>query len=151
MSNGWSMEDIISGKEKEDKKPEAPKSTLQMLAAAKPKTETPTTPLTPVRGVKPVTGVREVTPLTSVTEEQPITPVKNFQKVSNAITRQAIPAGVFKSGKSKELYDVLYSLTRGAINPARTIRAPEVGGHWRAANAFAGLNAPATGRVGSDR
>ena len=123
MSNSWSMEEIISGSDKpkeEPKKQEVPKSTLQMLAAAKPKTEV--TLLTPVREVRDVKHVREVTPLTPVREESPIAPVKNFQKVSNAITKQAIPAGVFKSGKSKELYDVLYSLTRGAINPSRTIQ-----------------------------
>ncbi len=129
MSNSWSMEDIISGTEKKEeptKMPEAPKSTLQMLAAAKPKTDL--TPVTLVRGVRGVTGVREVTPLTPVTvtniktEPYPVAPVKNFQKVSNSITKQAIPARVFKSGKSKELYDVLYSLTRGSINPARTIK-----------------------------
>ncbi len=120
MSDSWSMEDIISGNAEEVKKQDAPKSTLQMLAAAKKK-ETIVTPLTPLT---PVREVREVTPLTRVTpvDEQPVAPVKNFQKVSNAITKKAIPAGVFKSGKSKELYDVLYSLTRGAFNPSRTIR-----------------------------
>ncbi len=131
MSNSWSMEEIISGSDKpkeETKKPETPKSTLQMLAAAKPKEIN--TPVTPLTGVTPLTEasiVRPVTPLTGVTpvtktEEQPIAPVKNFQKVSNSIAKQAIPGGVFKSGKSKELYDVLYSLTRGAFNPARTVR-----------------------------
>jgi hypothetical protein len=125
------MEEIISGSDKpkeETKKPETPKSTLQMLAAAKPKEIN--TPVTPLTGVTPLTEasiVRPVTPLTGVTpviktEEQPIAPVKNFQKVSNSIAKQAIPAGVFKSGKSKELYDVLYSLTRGAFNPARTVQ-----------------------------
>ena len=124
MSNSWSMEEIISGgdKPKEEPQKEAPKSTLQMLAAAKPKTEitpvTPLTPVTPVSSLTGVTGVRRVTPV----EEQSVAPVKNFQKVSNSITKQAIPAGIFKSGKSKELYDVLYSLTRGAFNPSRTVR-----------------------------
>jgi hypothetical protein len=32
-----------------------------------------------------------------------------------------VPAGIF-TGKSKQLYDCLYQLTRGAINPTRTVR-----------------------------
>jgi hypothetical protein len=43
---------------------------------------------------------------------QPISPVRDFTKVANSITREAIPAGIFK-GKSKQLYDYLYSATRG--------------------------------------
>lgn len=125
------MEDIISGTDKPKESPKrdetASKSTLQMLAAAKPK-DTIVTPVTLPTPLTPETIVRVVTPLTPVTsitneaEELPIAPMRNFQKVSNAITKQAIPQGVFKSGKSKELYDVLYSLTRGAINPSRKVR-----------------------------
>jgi len=125
------MEEIISGTDKPKESPKkdetAPKSTLQMLAAAKPK-DTPVTPVTPLIPLTPETLVRGVTPLTPVNsvtnkaEELPLAPMRNFQKVSNAITNQAIPQGVFKSGKSKELYDVLYSLTRGAINPSRKVR-----------------------------
>ena len=51
---------------------------------------------------------------------QPTAPEKDFAKVANSIVRH-IPSGVF-SGKSKQMYDYLYSLTRGAINPSRTIR-----------------------------
>jgi hypothetical protein len=58
---------------------------------------------------------------TSQTFQTEIAPTKNYQKVPNSITREAIPSGVFK-GKSKQLYDVLYSLTRGAIVPTRTVR-----------------------------
>ena len=52
-----------------------------------------------------------------------ISPTKDFQKIPNSITRNAIPEGFFKAGKSKQLYDVLYSLTRGAINPKKSVRA----------------------------
>jgi hypothetical protein len=51
----------------------------------------------------------------------PIAPVNNFQKVTNTITKEAIPQRLFKTGKTKEIYDVLYSLTRGAITPERSI------------------------------
>jgi hypothetical protein len=51
-----------------------------------------------------------------------IAPMRDYQKVPNSITKQAIPDGLFKPGKSKLLYDVLYSLTRGAIEPVRKLR-----------------------------
>lgn len=54
--------------------------------------------------------------------ETPISPINNFQKVPNSITKIAIPSGMFKQGKSKQLYDVLYSLTRGHFEPKRSIR-----------------------------
>ncbi len=53
--------------------------------------------------------------------EKEIAPTKNYQKVANSITKQAIPDGFFK-GKDKHLYDVLYSLTRGAVEPKRSVR-----------------------------
>ncbi len=54
-----------------------------------------------------------------------IAPEKDFTKVANSIVRQ-IPNGAF-IGKSKQLYDYLYSLTRGAINPTRSVRASKSG------------------------
>lgn len=54
-------------------------------------------------------------------EESPIAPTRDFTKVANSIHREAVPAGFF-TGKSKQLYDCLYSLTRGAIVPMRTVR-----------------------------
>lgn len=50
-----------------------------------------------------------------------VAPRRDFHKVANSITRQALPAGMF-SGKSKQLYDCLYSLSRGAIVPSMTVR-----------------------------
>ena len=54
-------------------------------------------------------------------EEVPVSPVRDYTKVANSIRREAVPAGLFK-GKSKQLYDGLYGLTRGAVVPTRTIR-----------------------------
>ncbi|HEX8501498.1 MAG TPA: hypothetical protein VF659_13020 [Pyrinomonadaceae bacterium] len=54
-------------------------------------------------------------------EDVPISPVKDYTKVANSIRREAVPAGVFK-GKSKQLYDQLYGLTRGAVVPKRKVR-----------------------------
>jgi hypothetical protein len=53
--------------------------------------------------------------------ESPVAPVKNFQKVTNTITKQAIPQRLFRTGKTKEIYDVLYGLTRGSAHPNRSI------------------------------
>lgn len=51
----------------------------------------------------------------------PVAPARDYQKVANSITRIAVPAGVFK-GKCKQLYDFLYSKTRGFIVPSRSVR-----------------------------
>ena len=50
-----------------------------------------------------------------------IAPERDFQRVPNSITKQAIPSGVFR-GKSKQVWDYLWSVSRGAIVPTRTIR-----------------------------
>jgi hypothetical protein len=50
-----------------------------------------------------------------------VAPARDYQKVANSITRVAVPAGVFK-GKCKQLYDFLYSKTRGSIVPSRSVR-----------------------------
>lgn len=49
-----------------------------------------------------------------------VAPGSDFQKYPNANVRE-IPNGLFP-GKTKVVYDVLYSLTRGAITPSRTHR-----------------------------
>jgi hypothetical protein len=67
-------------------------------------------------------GLEDKTSMTSTTSEPaPIAPVKDFTKVANSINREALPAGFF-TGKSKQLYDCLYSLSRGAVIPSRTVR-----------------------------
>jgi hypothetical protein len=53
--------------------------------------------------------------------EVPISPARDYTKVANSIRREAVPAGLFK-GKSKQLYDALYGLTRGAVVPNRKVR-----------------------------
>ena len=53
--------------------------------------------------------------------EVPVSPVRDYTKVANSIRREAVPAGVFR-GKSKQLYDALYGMTRGAVTPKRKVR-----------------------------
>lgn len=50
----------------------------------------------------------------------PIAPARDFARVANSIVREALPWGVF-GGKSKQLYDFLYSQTRGAVVPKRSV------------------------------
>jgi hypothetical protein len=59
--------------------------------------------------------------LPSQATQSPLAPQKDFTKVANSISREAVPKGMFK-GKSKQLYDFLYSQTRGAITPKRVVR-----------------------------
>jgi hypothetical protein len=47
--------------------------------------------------------------------------MRDYTKVANSIRREAVPAGVFR-GKSKQLYDALYGITRGAVAPKRKVR-----------------------------
>jgi hypothetical protein len=63
----------------------------------------------------------ESTPSTEAPLPPPVAPARDYQKVANSITRVAVPAGVFK-GKCKQLYDFLYSKTRGSIVPSRSVR-----------------------------
>ena len=53
--------------------------------------------------------------------EVPVAPTRDFMKVANSISRNAVPSGIF-TGKSKQIYDYLYSRTRGAIQPSRSIQ-----------------------------
>ena len=73
----------------------------------------------------PVTRVTPPSPRPSTPTRHPgspdVAPKRDFQKVANSITREAIPSGMF-NGKAKQLYDCLYSLTRGAIMPSMTVR-----------------------------
>ena len=88
----------------------------------KPKLEIvqPTLPTLPTSDTAP-TDPTSATPPTSTTISKPIAPEKDFAKVANSIVREALSSGMF-IGKSKQIYDYLYSLTRGAIRPSRTIR-----------------------------
>lgn len=52
---------------------------------------------------------------------QPPSPMRDFQKVPNSVTRDALPAGLFR-GKSKQVWDYLWSVSRGSFNPTRIVR-----------------------------
>jgi hypothetical protein len=50
-----------------------------------------------------------------------VAPESDFQRVPNSVTRRAIPEGLFR-GKSKQVWDYLWSITRGAVVPTRSTR-----------------------------
>jgi hypothetical protein len=50
-----------------------------------------------------------------------VAPESDFQRVPNSVTRRAIPEGLFR-GKSKQVWDYLWSVTRGAVVPIRSTR-----------------------------
>jgi hypothetical protein len=68
-----------------------------------------------------ITGITGITDTTGITEQHPISPVKDFTKTPNSITRLVLAQGLFK-GKSKQIYDYLWSNSRGAINPVRSLK-----------------------------
>ncbi len=78
-------------------------------------------PATPVTAVPPVTPVTPV-PQAAMSDAD-AAPKRDFARVANSVVRDAIPAGLF-TGKRKQLYDYLYSQTRGAIIPKRAVRLP---------------------------
>lgn len=83
----------------------------QVAEAERNQTKTPTTPTT-----APTTSTTgTTTPITQVA------PTRDFTRVPNSIVREAIPAGYF-TGKSKQIYDCLYAMTRGAVVPVRSVR-----------------------------
>ena len=51
----------------------------------------------------------------------PVSPERDFQKVPNSISRVAMAERFFK-GKSKHVWDYLWSQSRGAVVPIRTVR-----------------------------
>jgi len=71
-----------------------------------------------------VSLVSTVSPASTVSTPKkkllPIAPNRDYQKVANSVVRE-VGQGIF-TGKSKQMYDYLYSLTRGAISPRRTVR-----------------------------
>jgi hypothetical protein len=50
-----------------------------------------------------------------------VAPERDFQRIPNSITRRALPEGLFR-GKSKQVWDFLWSVSRGTVVPSRTVR-----------------------------
>jgi hypothetical protein len=72
----------------------------------------------------PPTPPTSRTPPTPPTSATPVAPDRDFTRVANSIVREAVAGGYF-TGKSKQLYDCLYTLTRGAVVPKRSVTIPK--------------------------
>jgi hypothetical protein len=95
-----------------------------LIKPEKASTITPVTPVTPVTDVTTVTPVTDVSPAKTMPRVgSDAAPKRDFTRVANSVVRDAIPAGLF-TGKGKQLYDYLYTQTRGAIVPKRSTRIP---------------------------
>jgi hypothetical protein len=90
-------DDLIFAESKPDSRMPRPKA----YGDATPTPRTPRTPRTPPTSA--------------------IAPERDFARVANSIVREAVAGGFF-TGKSKQLYDYLYSRTRGAIVPVRGVK-----------------------------
>jgi hypothetical protein len=77
---------------------------------------------TPLPSAKSIPGPTEAPGTVGTESPLSVAPVRDFMKVANSIHREAAPAGLFK-GKGKLIYDYLYSRTRGAVVPTRTVQA----------------------------
>lgn len=80
-----------------------------------------TSPSTPSITSTPSLASRARIPSSTSRTSPAVAPERDFQRVPNSVTRLAIPQGFFR-GKSKQVWDYLYSVTRGAIVPVRTVR-----------------------------
>jgi hypothetical protein len=85
------------------------------LSEQAPQASEPPTPPTLRTSATPRTARTPRTPPTT------IAPERDYAKVANSIVREVVAGGYF-TGKSKQLYDFLYSRTRGAIVPTRSVR-----------------------------
>lgn len=67
------------------------------------------------------TSIPSISSTSNKSKNKETSPVRDFQKIPNSITRDALPQGTFK-GKSKHIYDYLWSVSRGAIQPTRFVK-----------------------------
>jgi hypothetical protein len=72
-------------------------------------------------GITGYTGITDINNFTSKIQLQPVSPVRDFTKTPNSINRMVMAHGLFR-GKSKQIYDYLWQISRGAIKPSRTVR-----------------------------
>jgi hypothetical protein len=98
----------------------------EILGLTNPTPSTPSSSSTLSTGSIGSTARRPSTPSRNLVG-QTVAPERDYTRVANSIVRHAVPSGLFgeQGGKAKELYDTLYSLTRGAVSPKRKVRIPK--------------------------
>ena len=106
--------------------------TFKDLRTVSPKSESPqaSTSTPSISSISSNTSPPSTTSSTSTTKEAKparaetppsVAPERDFQRIPNSVTRRAIPEGLFR-GKSKQVWDYLWSVSRGAIVPVRSVR-----------------------------
>jgi hypothetical protein len=100
-------------------------ATTEATADSSPSTSSsPSTPRLSSSASTSSTPRRESSPRQATPQKQrkpSVAPESDFQRIPNSVTRKAIPEGLFR-GKSKQVWDYLWSVTRGAIIPTRSTR-----------------------------
>jgi hypothetical protein len=86
-----------------------------------PPVSPPSTGLSKPRRVQRRINQRSMPATKNISRDQSAAPARDFTRVANSIVREAVAGGHFK-GKSKQIYDYLYSQTRGYITPRYTAR-----------------------------
>jgi hypothetical protein len=89
----------------------APKQTGTSILTGHPKTTGPPTQ----------TGIGSKSLISRKPQSHPVSPERDYTKTPNSVTRIVLAQGLFK-GKSKQIYDYLWSISRGAIKPDRIAR-----------------------------
>src|SRR5918912_641174 len=90
---------------------------LRAVAKPEPKQTSAETASTSISSDTSTTSSTSISPNSQSVEKQKrsiVAPERDFQRVPNSVTRQAIPEGLFR-GKSKLVWDYLWSVSRGAI------------------------------------
>jgi hypothetical protein len=88
--------------------------------------ETQALPLVPTVDEVPVVPNAPTVPMVEevpiVLNQSPLAPTRDFHRVPNSINRIALEGGMFTRPSCKHVYDALYLLTRGAIQPSRKVQ-----------------------------
>lgn len=102
---------------------------LRDILSQEPASDT-STPSSPTSGITSTPSIARTssntraartssTPSDTTDTSRPIAPVSDFSRKPNSEARDAIPAGYYEWSRSKEVYDVLYALTRGSFPPPK--------------------------------
>jgi hypothetical protein len=106
---------------------DAPRGTMKGLRSVTP----PVAPIdsslesststTSLPSITSSTSTSRATSRASTARKVGIAPERDFTRVPNSVARHAVPERVFR-GKSKHVYDYLWSMSRGAVVPSRSVR-----------------------------
>jgi hypothetical protein len=106
---------------------DVPRGTMKGLRSVTPPVAPIVSPVEPSTSISSTTSTSRTTRSSSATSrpstarKASIAPERDFTRVPNSVARHAVPERVFR-GKSKQVYDYLWSVSRGAVIPSRSVR-----------------------------